>query len=247
MTSREIAEITSKLHKNILQDIRIEAEKLDNAGISNGHIFQPVEYEDAKGEMRPQYILSKDGVMMLAMKYDTVIRYKITQKLKELEESNKLKVPQTYAEALLEAGRLALENEKLSLDNKVKNDKIEKDKPLVEFAEQVAGSVDTLDMGDFAKMLYDEKINVGRNKLFDWLKMKKIFTEYSKPMQSYIVNGWFELTEITKVTPYGPKIYPKVLIKGLGQVKITEMLRSGYDEEELKAYKKSKGNIILDL
>lgn len=200
------------------------------------------------------FILSERGYIKLIKSMDDDSSWDIMDKfvdeyftMREIIRENKLKVPQTYAEALLEAGRLALENEKLLLENKVKNDKIEKDKPLVEFAEQIAGSVDTLDMGDFAKMLYDERINVGRNKLFDWLKMKKIFTEYSKPMQSYIVNGWFELTEVTKVTPYGPKIYPKVLIKGLGQVKITEMLRSGYDEEELKAYKKSKGNIILDL
>ncbi len=74
MTSIEISELTCKLHKNVIADIRNEIQKLENAGIFTGLIFQPSEYQDSTGRTLPQYELSRDGVMMLAMKYDTVTR-----------------------------------------------------------------------------------------------------------------------------------------------------------------------------
>ena len=58
MTSLEIAEVTGKLHKHLMRDIRnMEAawEKV------NGSKFGLVDYRDAKGELRPCYSLSKDG------------------------------------------------------------------------------------------------------------------------------------------------------------------------------------------
>ena len=116
MTSLEIAEITRKLHKNVIADIRKEKETLENEGINTELIFQPSEYVDTTGRTLPQFLLSKDGVMMLAMKYDTITRYKITQKLNELE--NKTKLPGTYKEALLALVAAEEEKEQLLLANK---------------------------------------------------------------------------------------------------------------------------------
>ena len=56
MTSVEIAELTGKLHKHLMRDIRkMEAgwEKV------NGTKFGLVEYQDQKGELRPCYSLNK--------------------------------------------------------------------------------------------------------------------------------------------------------------------------------------------
>lgn len=55
-------------------------------------------------------------------------------------------VPKSYAEALLEAGRLALENDLLST-------KITADKPKVEFASAISASDDAIDFNAFAKMI----------------------------------------------------------------------------------------------
>lgn len=116
MTSKEIAELTEKLHKNVIADIRKEKETLENEGVNTELIFQPSEYVDTTGRTLPQFLLSKDGVMILAMKYDTITRYKITQKLNELE--NKTKLPGTYKEALLALVAAEEEKEQLLLANK---------------------------------------------------------------------------------------------------------------------------------
>ena len=63
---------------------------------------------------------------------------------RQLKEINKVKIPQTYAEALLEAGRLALENEKLLIEN------IEM-KPKVEYYEKVIDSESEFTITQIAK------------------------------------------------------------------------------------------------
>ena len=67
-------------------------------------------------------------------------------------------IPKTYAEALLEAGRLALENEKLLAQAK-------EDAPKVECYNALMDSQDCLDFGHFAK-----NIGLGRNKMFEKLR-----------------------------------------------------------------------------
>ena len=50
MTSLEIAELTGKQHKNVIQAIRNMEPAWEKV---NGLKFQLVEYKDAKGELRP--------------------------------------------------------------------------------------------------------------------------------------------------------------------------------------------------
>ena len=50
MTSIEIAEVTGKQHKNVMQAIRNMEPAWEKV---NGGNFSRVEYKDAKGEMRP--------------------------------------------------------------------------------------------------------------------------------------------------------------------------------------------------
>lgn len=62
-TSLIVAEAFEKEHKNVLQSI----ENLECSTKFNELNFQPVEYKDAKGEMRPAYRLTRDGFAFLAM------------------------------------------------------------------------------------------------------------------------------------------------------------------------------------
>lgn len=81
MTSLEIAEVTGKLHKNILVDIRDEVEKLEKQGINAELIFQPGKYKDKNNQSRPMYNLTKEGVLQLAARYDAVVRFKLIEKV----------------------------------------------------------------------------------------------------------------------------------------------------------------------
>jgi len=55
------------------------------------------------------------------------------------------------------------------LDIKIENYqlKLEQAKPMIEFAEQVSESLDSVELGIFAKAINDENIPIGRNKLFN--------------------------------------------------------------------------------
>ncbi|PIQ33378.1 MAG: hypothetical protein COW62_05495 [Zetaproteobacteria bacterium CG17_big_fil_post_rev_8_21_14_2_50_50_13] len=62
-TSLNIAAVFEKSHKNVLQSIN----NMDIPEEFNRLNFQPVEYKDLKGEMRPMYEITRDGFALLAM------------------------------------------------------------------------------------------------------------------------------------------------------------------------------------
>lgn len=86
MTSLEVEKMTGKKHKNVLADIRDEADKLERQGFKAGLIFQPSSYKDANNQERPCYILNKKGVMQLGARYDAVVRYKLIDYIEKLSE-----------------------------------------------------------------------------------------------------------------------------------------------------------------
>jgi anti-repressor protein len=104
--------------------------------------------------------------------------------------------------------------------------KLIEQKPLVDFAEQVTNSVDAIDMGTFAKIVYDENIPIGRNGLFRWLRRKGYLMENNVPYQVYINKGYFRLIENVYETAYGDRISTQTLVTGKGQVFFVERLRS---------------------
>ena len=112
------------------------------------------------------------------------------------------------------------------LEKKPLLDKIEQDKPLVDFANTIAESSDSIDMGKFAKLVKDENVfKGGRNKLFEHLRNEKYLMKDNTPYQKYIDMGIFEIKEYTYNTPYGIKTGVKTLISGKGQVYLIEKLR----------------------
>lgn len=85
MTSLDLAELTGKLHKNVMADIRKESEELGEEIAQL--IFQPGSYIDKNNQERPCYEFGKEGAMQLALKYDAKVRYKVIKKIEELESS----------------------------------------------------------------------------------------------------------------------------------------------------------------
>lgn len=104
-------------------------------------------------------------------------------------------------------------------------EKIEEDKPLVEFSNRVASTSDLIDMKEFSKLVQDENIKIGRNKMFEWLRTKGYLMKDNEPYQKYINQGIFKLKEYTYTTPYGDKLGKKTYVTGKGQVYLLEKLR----------------------
>ena len=82
MSSREIAELTGKLHFHILRDIK---ELIGQGAISQSKIGL-AEYMDAQGKPRPEYLLDFDATMTLITGYNAVLRAKVIRRWRELEE-----------------------------------------------------------------------------------------------------------------------------------------------------------------
>lgn len=108
--------------------------------------------------------------------------------------------------------------------------KITEQKPLVDFAVHVSQSKDTIDMNEMSKIARDENIAIGRNRLINWLKDKKILMDNNTPYQTYIDRGYFDVVEVKKDTSYGSRVFPKTVITGKGQIWIIEKLRAEYQK-----------------
>ena len=90
MTSLEIAELTGKQHKNVMQAIRNMEPAWEKV---NGLKFQLVEYRDQKGELRPCYQLTKTECLYIATKFNDEARAKLVLRWQELEMADGFATP----------------------------------------------------------------------------------------------------------------------------------------------------------
>ena len=82
MTSLEIAQLTGKQHKNLMRDIRnMEPAWEKTAGLK----FELGSYEDANGQMRPCYSLTKTECLYIATKFNDEARARLVMRWQELE------------------------------------------------------------------------------------------------------------------------------------------------------------------
>jgi len=98
--------------------------------------------------------------------------------------------------------------------------------PKVEFFNDVAGSADTIDMKEVAKILNIK--GIGRNKLFEILREKKILDGNNQPYQEYVDRGYFRIIESRFTLPTGEiKISLKTVVFQKGLDYIRKVLKSG--------------------
>lgn len=122
------------------------------------------------------------------------------------------RIPQTFAEALRLAADLQEENERqqaLLLEQA----------PKVEFYDDVVDSKDALPMAMVAKTL---NMGIGRNKLFSFLREKKVLRWNNEPYQDFVEKGWFRCVESKYTKPNGDvcvNIKTVVLQKGLDGIR----------------------------
>lgn len=108
--------------------------------------------------------------------------------------------------------------------------KIEQQKPFVEFANKVSDSSNLISVGTMSKLLKDEHINIGRNRLFKWLRDNNILMDNNIPYQKYISDGYFKVVESVYETPYGTQTQQTTFVTGKGQIYIVERLRKEWNK-----------------
>lgn len=104
--------------------------------------------------------------------------------------------------------------------------KIEEDKPLVDFSNQILKSSDNILIRELAKIISDEVIVIGQNRLYEKLReFKMIMKNSTEPYQAYVENGYFILEEKSVRTTYGTKLTKTTKITPKGQIAIVEKFR----------------------
>lgn len=125
--------------------------------------------------------------------YDFV--YDILEGLRTGElQVTKFKMPQTYAEALRELAIAVEEREQLIQENALLL-------PKANFFDAVAESKDAIQIGDAAKVLNIK--GIGRNKLFEFLRIEGVLMTNNVPYQRYIDCGYFRTIEQKYSIPSG--------------------------------------------
>ena len=212
MTSLEIAELTGKQHGHIIRDIEEQLGAL--GGLSK---FGDTYIHPQNKQVYKMYRLPKREVLILVSGYSVQLRAKIIDKLEELERKLKAQtpeLPQTYLEAL----ESLVESEKR---NQSLQQQIEANKPKVAFADSVASSSDTISVGQMAKLIQQNGVDIGRKRLFDYLRkngylIKGKSKDLNMPSQKSMEQGLFQIKET--VIDTGSKaiisLTPRVTTKG---------------------------------
>jgi Rha family phage regulatory protein len=189
MSSLQIAELTGKQHSNVMRDIRNILEQLEEKHKFNFELMFKITKLGNNAERKdPYYLLTKKDSLLLASGYDANLRAKIINRWEELEKEKRFGnfvIPSTFSEALMLAAKQAEEIEE-------KNKLLLEQTPKVEFYNAVTGSEDTIDMRTVATVL---NMGIGRNKIFEVLRDKRVLDRKNMPYQKYIDLGYFRTVE----------------------------------------------------
>lgn len=107
---------------------------------------------------------------------------------------------------------------------------LEEQKPLVNFANAVSTSEDSILVGDFAKLMSQNGVKIGQNRLFEWLRQKGFLISrkgdsWNMPTQKAMDRGLFEVEESTVKSASGlVKLYRTTKITGKGQLYFSDII-----------------------
>ena len=114
MSSREIATLCDKEHKNVKRDIEVMAEQLELDTLKFEHI-----YKDSQNREQTEYLLDKETCLCLVAGYNAKLRLAIIKRWQELEQSATITDPLLLiahmATQAYEAKQLALKQETVTV------------------------------------------------------------------------------------------------------------------------------------
>lgn len=207
-TSLRVAEVFGKDHKNVIQSIEnLAAEK------SAAKFFAEATY-DNRGKQYPMYYMNRDGFTLLAMGFTgkKALQFKISYinafNSMETQIKTGYVIPGSYAEALKLAASQA--------------EQIEDMKPKALFADAVATSHTSILIGDLAKLIRQNGVDIGQNRLFAWMREHGYLIgsgdRRNMPTQRAMDLELFDIKERTFQNPDGSvRITKTTKVTGKGQ------------------------------
>ena len=200
------------------------AERLDTDEVSQTHIT------DSMGRQQEMTIINESGLYNVILRSDKpeakpFRKWVTSEVLPTIRRHGMYATPDTVEKMLADpdttiklletikqerAARLALEAQ------------AEADKPKVLFADAVSASHTSILVGDLAKLLRQNGVDIGQNRLFSFLREKGYLCSqgerYNLPTQRSMDRGWFQVKETTINQPNGSvRITRTVKVTGKGQ------------------------------
>ena len=217
-SSLQVAETFDKNHRDVMKRIR----DLTAQNIAVGKMFIQSTYLNRQGHSQPMYYMNRDGFTLLVVGFTgkKALEFKMqyieafNQMENELKQGYSTKnvggyqVPSNYRGALLLAADL--------------QEQVDIMKPKALFADSVSASHTTILVGDLAKILKGNGINIGARRLFQWMRdngylIKRKGADYNSPTQKSMNLGLFKIKESSHVNRDGVTVVtktPKVTGKG---------------------------------
>ncbi|CAJ1188967.1 hypothetical protein CPEBRM1_ABPJDJAI_01105 [Companilactobacillus paralimentarius] len=202
-------EISKRFNNWVENNFKLFEENTDYIGCTRSTPYNKM-YPEAGSQDVQDYVITIEMAKQLAMmvRNDNGKRYrKYFLKLEEKWNDPQEVVKRGYEILQSENNQLRIENDQL--------------KPKALFADTIAASDDTILVRDLAKFLRQNGINIGQNRLFNWLRDKGYLIKKSNgytPTQKAMDLELFEVSEWTISNNNGkPKIKLTTRVTGKGQ------------------------------
>lgn len=217
-SSRDVAKRFGKEHKHVLAAIR----QLLVAENSATKFFHETEFE-YRGQKFPEYLMNRDGFSLLAMGFTG--KEAVQWKLKYIEAFNQMEKqlaqrPQLSRAELMAQALIAAHDE---LEHK--DAQIAELTPKGIFADAVSASKKSILVGELAKLLCQNGVQIGQNRLFSWMREHGYLirdpkrSDYNMPTQRAVEMCLFEIKETTVVHSDGHTSINKTpKVTGKGQI-----------------------------
>lgn len=218
-SSRQIAESFGKEHKDVLR--AIENIKAQNCALTS--MFFETTYTAGTGKAYPMYLMNRDGFTLLAMGFTG--KAALEWKLKYIQAFNAMEKqlaqrPQLSRAELMAQALIAAHDE---LEHKDRQ--IAELTPKGIFADAVNASKKSILVGELAKLLCQNSVQIGQNRLFVWMREHGYLirdpkrSDYNMPTQRAVEQGLFEIKETTVVHSDGHTSINKTpKVTGKGQI-----------------------------
>lgn len=217
-SSRQIAESFEKNHRDVLRAVDSLKEDVRNFA----QMFFETDTPDSYGRPQRTYLMTRDGFTLLAMgftgKAALAWKLKYIAAFNEMEKQLAQRPPLSRSELMAQA-LIAAHDE---LEHK--NAQIAELTPKGIFADAVSASKQSILVGELAKLLCQNGVDIGPNRLFDWLRangylIRRNGTDRNMPTQRAVEMGLFEIKETTVVHSDGHTTINKTpKVTGKGQV-----------------------------